>query len=677
MKPFHQIVRYEVARCAIEAMRSEHSHTVLEVGSGSHANLANFLSNDEITFLDNVLSSEAQADPRFMLGDALEMSFNNESYDFVVALDVLEHIQPSQRDRFLQEICRVAKYGVVLTFPHNVPNDSMADEKLRAFYLAAESEPPIWIGEHIDCTLPITEEVCEKLRQFPGVSDLYCTYGVRKSLTQLMLQVEAASARNLQMLKFFEVLNAAYIQSIMHHDFGEEKNKSEKSYVFVSKKENLLSVREKLGQLFSLDKNKIDEFEREVNREFCFYFHLQEIAMERKTAETFNSGFEQLLLNFEVLNGRNALAQNALQEDFKAESRENRAFLQTVSEKMMIQFSNLQNILSPLHDINTVNVILITYNQSKYIEDTVKSLLAQKTKFRFNVIVADDCSQDDTVEKIRALAEQTDIPFVFLRNEKNLGIMHNYQRAFAACDAEYVAILEGDDLWIDPFRLQKHIDFLQEHSECSMSFNRYIVKNFDKGTFYMQPRFSADEEKRPYRYVSGHDLAYDNLIGNFSTCVYRQSCLMALPAQLFDMKAYDWLTNILISRMGYIGCLMQATSVYRIHEKGVWSGLDEKNQLQDLVAAIDSYNEYTNFEFADGFNAHRERIITRLAEIQISQKIADVLPTSNGQARLKHMVKQCLKKLYNIKNYVPPVITLVVKLIIPQMIQNKLREKLR
>lgn len=684
MKPFHQIVRYEIARCAIEAMRSQKCHKVLEVGSGSHANLADYLFNDNITFLDNVLSEDAQADPRFILGDALSMNFANEDFDFVIALDVLEHIQPSKRERFLEEICRVAKRGVVLTFPHDTESDSMPDEKLKSFYVAAESDPPIWIDEHIDCTLPKTQEICEKIKDIAGVLDIYSIYGVRRSLMQMMLQVEAASSRNPQVLNYFQVLNATYINDIMYHDLGEEKQESEKSYIFISKKEDLSCIKDRLSQQFIPDKIIIDKFEKEVERQVPLYFHLEEVASDRKTVEAvdalkskFDSGFEQIFLNFEVLNGRNSLAQNDLQERIKEQHANNIETLQQVSQNIMDGISNLRDCLAPFHNVNVVNVILITYNQSKYIEDTVKSLLAQKTKFQFNVLVADDCSQDDTVEKIHRLAEQTNIQFVFLDSEKNLGIMHNYQRAFAACDAEYVAILEGDDLWTDPLRLQKHIDFLQEHSECAMSFNRYIVKDFDKGEFHMQPRFAGEEEKHPYRYISGHDLAYDNLIGNFSTCVYRRSCLVALPDQLFDMQAYDWLTNILISRMGYIGCLMQATSIYRIHAKGVWSGLAEEKRLQDLISAIDLYNEYTNFEFADGFNAHRERIAAHLAELQIAQKIEEILPPVMEQSKFKHKVKQGLKKLYNIRNYIPPIMTYFVKLIIPQTVQNRLREKLR
>lgn len=100
MKPFHQIARYETVRKAIESMRWQKQHTILEVGSGSHGNLAIYLPNDKITFLDTVLTEEAQNDPRFVIGDATNLSYPDGSFDFVIGSDVLEHIIPQKRNDF-------------------------------------------------------------------------------------------------------------------------------------------------------------------------------------------------------------------------------------------------------------------------------------------------------------------------------------------------------------------------------------------------------------------------------------------------------------------------------------------------------------------------------------------------------------------------------------------------
>ena len=102
-----------------------------------------------------------------------------------------------------------------------------------------------------------------------------------------------------------------------------------------------------------------------------------------------------------------------------------------------------------------LDVILVTYNHTRFIEESLKSVLRQKTDFDFDVIIADDLSADDTLVKIKRLERGTKIPFRYLQSERNVGITKNYQRAFRVCTAEYIAVLEGDDIWTDPSRCRR------------------------------------------------------------------------------------------------------------------------------------------------------------------------------------------------------------------------------
>ena len=80
-----------------------------------------------------------------------------------------------------------------------------------------------------------------------------------------------------------------------------------------------------------------------------------------------------------------------------------------------------------------LDVVLVTYNHTKFIEESLRSVLYQKTDFDFDILIADDLSTDDTLEKIKKIEKETRIPFHYLKSEKNLGITKNYQRAFHAC----------------------------------------------------------------------------------------------------------------------------------------------------------------------------------------------------------------------------------------------------
>lgn len=711
MKLFHQAARYETAKRAVETMRSKRQHTILEVGSGSHGNLAKYLPNDQITFLDTTLTEEAQQDPRFVLGDATDLHYPDANFDFVIGLDVLEHVIPEKRYTFLKEICRVAKYGVCLSFPQKEQGNTGADETLRAVYLAAQMEPPVWIDEHIECTLPNAEETEKILATLVGAEHVSKMYSIRRTLMQKMLCLEAVSSRYSEVAKYFQAMNDQYVSDILPYDMDCEEQQAVKCVFLVSLDGPVKNICANFRACLHSDNAVLNEFEEEVTDRLGWFMQLEGLAKGTRIHDSIEQNQKQILQNFEVLNGQTQQAIGGLQQEESARHQQILQNFEVLNGKTQAAIGGLQGeesdrhqqilqnfevlngktqaslgiIAEDLSDVRTtlhriaddgivLDVILITYNQSKYIEETVRSILSQRTKFQFRVLVADDCSKDDTVEKIRRLSEETDIPFVFLKNDCNLGIMKNYQRSFAACTAEFTAILEGDDIWTDPLRLQKHVDFLQQHLECSMSFNRYIVKNFEEGTFHMQPRFSAEDERKPFRYVSGHDLAYDNLIGNFSTSVYRTACLHALPEQLFDMKAYDWLTNILISKMGCIGCLMGASSIYRIHANGVWSGQSRKEQLTGLVATIDEYNRYTNYEFSGGFTAHRERVLADLSALEIEEKMEKIVPERTVVSG-KQRIKQIICKLVRVGKYLPPFIPAVIRLLVPSVLQDKIRQK--
>mgnify|MGYP005755248015 CR=1 FL=1 len=645
-KIFHQIVRYEYAKCAVNAMRKEKRHCILEVGSGSHGNLAKYLPDDDITFLDSNLPEDVLNDPRFVLGDATSLPYAAESFDIVIALDVLEHIPEEKRQLCIANLHRVARLGVILSVPHYCAKDRYEDELLKAFYILCGIDPPVWIDEHIECVLPKEEELLHAIKK-QGVSDnsILKIYGVKRSLMAKMLYFEAIASKYNEVLKFFDVMNSDYVDDFLYQDMALTRDEAMKLYVIWKKDGTIEEVQNTIAERFSPNRHLVNTFENKYSELIGWILNLETLDYCTKLlSETNkNSSMLEILLDNQFpfrleagLNGLYKLAENL-----------EKRLDDLISEKKKTR----------------LNIILITYNHADFIRETLESILMQETTFNFNILVADDCSTDNTVSIIREIETTTSIPFIYLPNDHNLGIMKNYQRAFAACDAEYVAIIEGDDLWTDKLRLQKHVEFLNQHSECSMSFNRYIVRNYIDDTSVMQPRFSAAEEMLYYRYVSGHDLAYNNLIGNFSTSVYRLSALKALPDQMFSMKGYDWLTNILVSKTGFIGCLMQPMSIYRIHDKGTWSRQDQREKLQSVLDVIEIYDSYTNREFTAGFTAHKQRLEAAL--------LGSNLPAKDSQ-KLYDYAKNVLRTIYRFSNYLPPICVHIVGLFIPNIIKSKI-----
>ena len=111
-------------------------------------------------------------------------------------------------------------------------------------------------------------------------------------------------------------------------------------------------------------------------------------------------------------------------------------------------------------------VILITYNHEKYIEKALDSVLSQVTDFPFEIVIGDDCSPDDTKNIIREYRDKYPDIIRIVHREKNTGrpTLNVYETTMK-CRGDYLAYLEGDDYWTDSDKLQKQMDFLNEHPE--------------------------------------------------------------------------------------------------------------------------------------------------------------------------------------------------------------------
>ena len=268
----------------------------------------------------------------------------------------------------------------------------------------------------------------------------------------------------------------------------------------------------------------------------------------------------------------------------------------------------------------TVDVLLVCYNQENYIERTLGSVLSQKTTFDFRVVVADDCSKDGTIDIIKRMEKESGREFLYLDRSVNLGTSANYLRSFNACDAKYVAVMEGDDLWIDDYRLQKHIDFLESHDDYVMSFNKIVVTSDDDT--HVQPDFEDENYDLGYHEVDGDMLAENNIIGNFSACVYRTEYVKKIDKEIF-MSGYDWIVNLKMSQFGKICCLLQPQSVYRLHSGGVWSRMSRAEQINDILKAIEKYDQLTDNQYTDSFKKQSRILKAELCSIERDGKNAD------------------------------------------------------
>lgn len=260
---------------------------------------------------------------------------------------------------------------------------------------------------------------------------------------------------------------------------------------------------------------------------------------------------------------------------------------------------------SSIGERKKISVIVTTYNHEKYITQCLESILMQKGNFDLEIIIGDDNSTDKTREIIQDYkSNYPDLLFLFPKGE-NIGIQKNLKRCLNACGGEYIAICEGDDYWIDEYKLQKQMNFLYLNKNVSMVFSSIIIKfeNNDEFIFFNQERPLFKNE------ISTVDLIEYNYIGNFSCCMYKKETIQNLSPDLFDLFVVDWMFNLACSESGNIGYIDEYMSIYRKHQKGVWSSKPMNDQNRELLSLIDEYNEYFNYRYNSEFQKLKQNII--------------------------------------------------------------------
>lgn len=229
-----------------------------------------------------------------------------------------------------------------------------------------------------------------------------------------------------------------------------------------------------------------------------------------------------------------------------------------------------------------VSVFVVTYNQEKYIQECLDGIVNQKVNFEYEVVIGEDCSTDKTLEICKMYADKYS-QIKLLPSKKNMGFIKNWERVLNACEGEYIAMCEGDDYWSDINKLQKQVDFLdenQEYSVCGGLINHYYEES---------KTFEALEMPDAVLYPKGRDVTLDNFMYPYimrtATICFRRKALNGID-RFSKIKDVILFAALLEQGKGFV--FNQIFSVYRKHNLGEWSKLNEE---QKILYDLDSYGE--------------------------------------------------------------------------------------
>lgn len=238
-----------------------------------------------------------------------------------------------------------------------------------------------------------------------------------------------------------------------------------------------------------------------------------------------------------------------------------------------------------------VSVVVPAYKFSRFLEQNLLSALNQKTDFEFEVVVRDDFSQDGSDSILERLGYMFPNLRVF-KAEENWGFYKNIKFLLEQARGQYIAYLDGDDYFVDPYKLQKQVDFLDNNPEYVMHSTGHCIL---KGENEYIPTETNRQMWATIEDVETKDLLEQNFVG-FGRMFRNISGIV--KGYMANLPYFDYPLNFELSLHGKIRNEDWYGGVYREHFSGVLTALDEpeKQRIHTEIKELlkKRYFEMTN-----------------------------------------------------------------------------------
>lgn len=221
-----------------------------------------------------------------------------------------------------------------------------------------------------------------------------------------------------------------------------------------------------------------------------------------------------------------------------------------------------------------ISVCMISYNHGNFIAQAIESILKQKINRSLELVIGEDLSTDGTREICEYYHDLYPDIIRILPQKERLGMTKNFFRTLLECRGKYIAICEGDDYWIDPFKLQKQYDFLENNSSFTLCFHNTLVIDEINNKQHLFGFYNKS-------FYDGYDLLKKWLFAT-SSAFFRNILEKPLPRFFLDATHPDLLLFLYLAERGKMAFINETMSVYRIHSGGITKNLFEKNLEHNL-----------------------------------------------------------------------------------------------
>lgn len=285
-----------------------------------------------------------------------------------------------------------------------------------------------------------------------------------------------------------------------------------------------------------------------------------------------------------------------------------------------------------------VLVKCFTFNQSRFIEDTLKGFVVQKTDFPFVCVVVDDCSTDGEQDIIKAFLEREckmeaaehfdneNATTVVAHHKKNENctiviflLKENYHSQKKSKmpyvipwqeNSKYEAICEGDDYWIDEKKLQKQVGFMELHPNCTMTCSRTKLFSENRQK-YIGETFCYEKD----RDVDIKDVIYrQGLFISTPSIIYRTTLKKNYPEYCRKCAVGDYPLQIYAALQGKVRYFNESMAVYRTENSQSWMGKQNWLGVSDARLRVLCSEVNMLKSFSNEYPQYRDLFENKIAE---------------------------------------------------------------
>lgn len=278
-----------------------------------------------------------------------------------------------------------------------------------------------------------------------------------------------------------------------------------------------------------------------------------------------------------------------------------------------------------------VSINCMAYNHEEYISDAIEGFLMQKTNFEYEILIGEDCSTDSTRIIIQEYMNKFPNKIKLITSDNNVGAKRNEKRLQQSSLGKYIALCEGDDYWIDPYKLQKQVDYMEKNSECMMCFHsaEVIQSNGKSSGKYIRPFI-----RNKICSVEEIILGLGSKFTPTASVIYRKELMDTPPVWFKETSFSDYPIALIVSYYGYAYYIDEVMSVYRTGVIGsatnrITNSKDAKNKLinhnKELIWILEQFNSFSNNKYLKTVNrVIKEREIQILLLEKKIHKINDI-----------------------------------------------------